>query len=111
MNIKTEFRNEREKKLGYLKDPAYRTIDLNDASISSPTCPLTGIDKCAISANQHDIDMDEIPFYLRESIKMIVDRRVKIRIDEEMAIFKEEVRQKLANEKVSNQEQIQSHIQ
>lgn len=55
--------------------------------------------------------MDEIPFYLRESINKIIDRRVKNRIDEEMAKFKEEVRDKLANEKMNNNEQIQTHIQ
>ena len=46
--------------------------------------------------------MDEIPFYLRESINKIIDRRVHIRIDQEMAKFKEDIRNKLANEKVNN---------
>jgi hypothetical protein len=46
--------------------------------------------------------MDEIPFYLRESIQRIVDKRVQIRIDEEMAALKAEIQNKLKLEKEQN---------
>jgi hypothetical protein len=60
---------------------------------------LTNIDKQAVSSLQHDVDMDEIPFYLRESIQRIIDKRVQIRIDEEMAALKVEIKNKLKMEK------------
>jgi hypothetical protein len=60
---------------------------------------LTNIDKGAVSALQHDVDMDEIPFYLRESIQRMIDKRVQIRIDEEMAALKDEIKNKLKTEK------------
>ena len=66
------------------------------------TCPLTNIDKGAVSTLQHDVDMDEIPFYLRESIQRIIDKRVQIRIDEEMAALKDEIKYKLKVEKEQN---------
>ena len=48
-------------------------------------------------------DLDEIPFYLRESIQKIIDRRVLQRVNEEMIAFKEEIRSELADQKVQNQ--------
>jgi predicted transcriptional regulator len=38
-------------------------------------------------------DLDEIPPYLRERIQAIIDRKVAEKIDEEMAAFKEEIRE------------------
>ena len=38
-------------------------------------------------------DLDEVPFYLRDVIQKIIDNRVKYRIDEEMAAFKEKLRE------------------
>lgn len=104
--IKVEHRNEEERKLGYIKDPyaQAKTIDLD--LTQDRTCPLTNIDKDMVSPLQHDVDMDEIPFYLRESVQRIIDKRVQIRIDEEMAKLKEEIKTKLKSEKESNQEQI-----
>ena len=55
-----------------------------------------------MSTLQHDVDMDEIPFYLRESIQRIIDKRVQIRIDEEMAALKDEIKYKLKVEKEQN---------
>jgi hypothetical protein len=55
-----------------------------------------------VSALQHDVDMDEIPFYLRESIQRIIDKRVQIRIDDEMAALKDEIKYKLKIEKEQN---------
>jgi len=46
--------------------------------------------------------MDEIPFYLRESIQRIIDKRVQIRIDDEMAALKDEIKYKLKIEKEQN---------
>ena len=63
---------------------------------------MTNIDKGAVSALQHDVDMDEIPFYLRESIQRIIDKRVQIRIDDEMAALKDEIKYKLKIEKEQN---------
>ena len=54
-------------------------------------------------------DLDEIPFYLRESIQKIIDRRVLQRVNEEMIAFKEEIRAELADQKVQNQIQIGHH--
>ena len=48
-------------------------------------------------------DLDEIPFYLRESIQKIIDKRVLQRVNEEMIAFKEEIRSELADQKVQNQ--------
>ena len=45
-------------------------------------------------------DLDEIPFYLRESIQKIIDRRVLQRVNEEMIAFKDEIRAELADQKV-----------
>ena len=58
--------------------------------------------------DQHDIapygytprdvdDFDEIPPYLKERIQAIIDRRVAEKIDEEMAQFKEELRERLVD--------------
>lgn len=43
--IQTKFRDHKEEKLGYIKDPYHRTIDLNDTTFNNTKCPLTGIDK------------------------------------------------------------------
>ena len=53
--------------------------------------------------------MDEIPFYIRESIQKIIDKKVQERVNEEMAQFKEVIRQELADQKVQNQVQIGHH--
>ena len=41
-------------------------------------------------------DLDEVPFYLRETVQKMVDKRVKTRVDEEMAKFKEMLREEFA---------------
>ena len=53
--------------------------------------------------------LDEIPFYLRDTVQRIIDRRVKKRVADEMNQFKEYVRNELADMKAQNQVQISNH--
>lgn len=48
------------------------------------------------------IDLDEIPFYLRETVQRIIDKRVKRRVDQEMSVLKQYVRKELADIKTQN---------
>jgi hypothetical protein len=59
--------------------------------------------------NQQIVDLDEIPFYMRESVQKIIDKRVQDRVAEEMNTFKETVRNELAEMKAQNQVQIGNH--
>ena len=54
-------------------------------------------------------DLDEIPFYIRESVQKIIDKKVQERVHEEMSSFKEVIRAELADQKVQNQVQIGHH--
>ena len=55
------------------------------------------------SNNEQQIDdLDEIPFYIRESVQKIIDKRVQQRVHEEMSEFKEVIRAELADQKVQN---------
>ena len=46
---------------------------------------------------EFDDELDEIPFYLRASIQKIIDRKVAMRIDDEMGSLKDEIRAQLAD--------------
>ena len=49
-----------------------------------------------------DDDLDQIPEYLRGSIQKIIEKRVAERVDEEMKLFKEEIRAELLDQQVVN---------
>ena len=76
---------------------------------SPPKNGAKGTGKKQNRAEVEQDDLDEIPFYLRESIQKIIDRRVLQRVNEEMIAFKEEIRSELADQKVQNQIQIGHH--
>ena len=44
-----------------------------------------------------DDELNEIPEYLRASIQKIIERRVAERVDEEMKLFKQEIRAELVD--------------
>ena len=60
----------------------------------------SGQDK-SISAIGED-DLDSIPEYLRAGIQKIIEKRVAQRVDEEMKIFKEEIRAELIDQQAVN---------
>ena len=45
-----------------------------------------------------DDDLNEIPEYLRASIQKIIEKRVAERVDEEMKLFKQEIRAELVDQ-------------
>ena len=47
--------------------------------------------------NEINLELDEIPVYLRASIQKIIDRRVTVRIEEEMKALKLDVASQLAD--------------
>lgn len=55
-------------------------------------------------------DLDDVPFYLRESVQRIIDNRVKRRIAVEMAEFKETIRKEVVDMKSENQMIINEQI-
>ena len=55
-------------------------------------------------------DLDEVPFYLRDVIQKIIDKKTKLMIDEEMAIFKDKLREDFEIQKNQNQIQIGHHL-
>ena len=55
----------------------------------------------SISAIGED-DLDSIPEYLRAGIQKIIEKRVAQRVDEEMKVFKEEIRAELIDQQAVN---------
>ena len=55
----------------------------------------------SISAIRED-DLDSIPEYLRAGIQKIIEKRVAQRVDEEMKVFKEEIRAELIDQQAVN---------
>ena len=47
-------------------------------------------------------DLDSIPEYLRAGIQKIIEKRVAQRVDEEMKVFKEEIRAELIDQQAVN---------
>ena len=64
-----------------------------------------------VYAEKDTDDLDDIPPYLRERIQAIIDRKVAEKIDEEMAQFKEEIRERLDDMQQQNQAQMGQYAQ
>ena len=58
---------------------------------------MSKLDNC-----NHAEDLDEIPFFLRETVQKIIDKKAKQRVAEEMNKFKAYVRNELADMKAQN---------
>ena len=62
-------------------------------------------------SNLMDDDLDQIPEYLRAGIQKIIEKRVAQRVDEEMKVFKEEIRAELIDQQAVNQTLMNSNRQ
>lgn len=89
-------------------NPGFRTSGkqnaLTDRTAKEPTSYPYSVDKHHGSPRDYKLkeeevfqekinDLDEVPFYLRESIQKIIDKRINKRVNEEMANFKDQLRE------------------
>jgi hypothetical protein len=55
-------------------------------------------------------DLDQLPFYLRESVQKVIDDRVAEKIQEEMGLLREEMQGLMAKQKEQSRLQIEKHL-
>uniref|UniRef100_A0A7S3MSF2 Uncharacterized protein n=1 Tax=Strombidium inclinatum TaxID=197538 RepID=A0A7S3MSF2_9SPIT len=84
--------------------PQVKLIDLQ-ASMPKPLVP-----KEEEKEVEEIKDLDDLPFYILESIQHIIDRKVGERLEDEMKAFKDELKHHYEDQKVQNQLKINNHL-
>lgn len=62
--------------------------------------------KTDIFNGQYDAELEKIPHYMRERVAYLIEQKVEKRVQEHMAVFREEVARELEDQRQQNEQHI-----